>query len=75
VFGFHFLLRMAPWVISSESSTGVSTVFSGDIPAPETPGTVERRVFPRTMAKTGRSGRTGGFPERNGIPIFIRSRG
>jgi hypothetical protein len=71
VFGFHLRLRMAPWATSSESRTGVSTVFSGDIPAPEMPGTVERRVFPRTTAKAGRDGRAGGVPERKGIPISI----
>jgi hypothetical protein len=54
---------------------GVSMVFPGDIPAPETPGTVERRVFPRTIANTGFPGLEGGVPERNGIPISIRSRG
>ena len=75
VFGFHFLLRMSPRVMSSESRTGVRTVFSGDIPAPETPGTVERRVFPSTMANAGFCGLNGGAPERNGIPISIRSRG
>ena len=74
VLGFHLLLRMAPWVMSSESRTGVSTVFSGDIPAPEIPGTVERRVFPRTMEKRGCPGRAGGGAERNTIPISIRSR-
>jgi hypothetical protein len=36
---------------------------------------VERRVFARITAKTGRPGREGGVPERNGIPISIRSRG
>jgi alpha-ribazole phosphatase CobZ len=74
VFGFILRLRMAPWAMSSESRTGVSTVFSGEGPAPETPGTVEMRVFPRTTAKSGRAGRAGGLPERNGIPISIRSR-
>ena len=74
VFGLYRRLRITPWVMSSESRTGVRTVFSGDIPAPDTPGTVERRVFPRMTAKRGRSGRAGRGPERKGIPISIRSR-
>jgi hypothetical protein len=57
--------------MSSESRTGVRTVFAGEGPAPETPGTVERSVFPRTTQKSGRSGRFGGLPERKGIPISI----
>jgi hypothetical protein len=42
VFGRAATLVIAPVVTSSASRTGVSRVFSGEGPAPEIPGTVEK---------------------------------
>jgi hypothetical protein len=47
----------------------VRRVFSGVAPAPETPGTVESMVLPRTRAIIGRCGRTPGSSERNRLDI------
>jgi hypothetical protein len=47
VLGFEGWLWIEPLRTSSESRFGVNKVFFGEGPAPEIPGTVERRVFPR----------------------------
>jgi hypothetical protein len=49
---------------------GVRSVFSGEGPAPDTPGIVDKRVLARIPQKTGRVHENGGFSERN--PITIR---
>jgi hypothetical protein len=69
VSGFTGWLVIAPQVISSASRTGVSRVFSGVAPAPETPGTVDRRVFPRIPQKSGLLKVISGISERN--PMII----
>jgi hypothetical protein len=58
---------ISPRVISSASRIGVSRVLSGVGPAPETPGTVERRVFPRILQKTGSFGERSGTGSAKGI--------
>jgi hypothetical protein len=55
VFGLTGILVMAPFVINSASSTGVSRVFAAVGPAPETPGTVESMVFASIPTKSGLS--------------------
>jgi hypothetical protein len=56
--------------MSSASRIGVSIVFSGVEPAPDTPGTVESRVFPRMAQKSGFLQATSGISERNPIRIY-----
>jgi len=53
VFGVALQLVIVPFIISSASSIGVSSVPFGFGPAPERPGTVERRVFPSIPQKIG----------------------
>jgi len=48
----------------------VSRVFSGVAPAPETPGTVDRSVFPRIPQKNGLLNPISGISERNPIVIY-----
>ena len=62
-------LVIDPWTISSESSTGVISVFSGDGPAPDTPGTVESIVFARILQKIGFLGNIPGFFETKAISL------
>jgi len=62
---------IAPFAISSESRMGVRTVFPGLGPAPDMPGTVERRVLARIMERRGFSGWNGGSGEINCISICI----
>jgi hypothetical protein len=50
------MLVIVPFMISSESRIGVKTVFSGEGPAPDMPGTVDSMVFASIGAKTGLSG-------------------
>jgi hypothetical protein len=57
--------------MSSASSIGVSRVFSGVGPAPETPGTVDSRVLARMPQKTGFVKKSEGFSERNPITINV----
>ena len=57
--------------MSSASSIGVRRVFSGEGPAPDTPGTVDKMVFARRPQKTGLSQENGGFSERNPIVISV----
>jgi len=71
VFGFTEQLVIDPSAISSASSIGVRSVFSGDGPAPETPGTVDTRVLARMPQKTGRMQGNSGFSERNPIAIKV----
>jgi hypothetical protein len=71
VSGLTGWLVIAPHVTSSASSTGVRRVFSGVAPAPETPGTVERRVLPRIPQKMGFLNVISGISDRN--PIVINS--
>jgi hypothetical protein len=67
VFGRNGMLVMRPQAISSESSTGVRRVFSGLGPAPEIPGTTERRVLARMLQKRGLFGEIPGSAVTNGI--------
>jgi hypothetical protein len=60
-----------PVAISSASRTGVRSVFSGLGPAPDTPGTVERRVLARMPQKSGRVKDGEMFPEINAITIRV----
>jgi hypothetical protein len=53
VLGFRGMLEMYPLTMSSASRIGVSSVFSAVGPAPDTPGTVERRVFASMPQKAG----------------------
>jgi hypothetical protein len=75
VLEFAGVLVIAPFVISSASMLGVRSVFSGLGPAPEMPGTVERRVLPRMVAKRGDLNVISGFSERNAIIISSYSYG
>jgi hypothetical protein len=63
VLGLIFRLVIRPVVTSSASRFGVRRVFSGVGPAPEIPGMVETRVFPRITQKAGF------LPERRGAPL------
>jgi hypothetical protein len=67
VFGRNGMLVIRPQAISSESSTGVRRVFSGLGPAPEIPGTTERRVLARMLQKRGFFGEIPGSAVTNGI--------
>ncbi len=69
VSGFTGWLVIAPQVISSASRIGVSSVFSGVAPAPETPGIVDRRVFPRIPQKSGLLNAISGISERKPMVI------
>jgi hypothetical protein len=69
VFGLRGRLVIRPVVTSSASRLGVRRVFSGVGPAPEKPGIVEIRVFPRITQNKGFLQGTQGVPERNGISI------
>jgi hypothetical protein len=71
VLGFRGILEIRPFAISSASRTGVSRVFSAVGPAPEIPGTVERRVFASIPQKTGFEKVISGILERN--TMMIRS--
>jgi hypothetical protein len=71
VLGFRGILEIRPFAISSASRTGVSSVFSGVGPAPEIPGTMERRVFASIPQKTGFEKVISGILERN--TMMIRS--
>jgi hypothetical protein len=71
VLGFSCILEIRPFTISSASRTGVSRVFSAVGPAPEIPGTVERRVFASIPQKTGFEKAISGVFERK--PMVIRS--
>jgi hypothetical protein len=67
VFGKKGMLVIRPQAISSESRTGVRSVFSGLGPAPEMPGTTERRVLARMLQKRGLFGEIPGSAVTNGI--------
>src|SRR5665647_270068 len=69
VSGLTLWLVIAPIIISSASSTGVRSVCSGVAPAPDTPGTVDKRVLPRIPQKRGLLKLISGTSDRN--PIFI----
>ena len=70
VFGLAGILVIAPFVISSASSTGVRRVFSAVGPAPETPGTVESMVLARIPIKSGLSALFKPWGETNSILII-----
>jgi len=61
---------MTPFVMNSASRMGVRRVFSAVGPAPETPGSVDNRVFARIPQNTGFLQGNGGFAERNAIVII-----
>jgi hypothetical protein len=71
VFGRKGMLVMRPQAISSESRTGVRRVFSGLGPAPEIPGTTERRVLARMLQKRGLFGEIPGSVVTNGIDTSL----
>jgi hypothetical protein len=73
VFGLNGMLVIDPYMISSASRTGVSSVFSGVGPAPDMPGTVLKRVFPRMLQKRGAVHVTLGTSETNAIRMCKHS--
>jgi len=76
VSGLAGTLVIAPLAISSASSTGVSSVFSGVGPAPEMPGTTESIVFARMLQNRGFSAARPGSFERNAMDtLFFNNRG
>jgi hypothetical protein len=67
VFGRMGIEVISPLVISSASRIGVRSVLSGAGPAADTPGTVDRRVFPRILQKTGSLVEISGTGSANGM--------
>jgi hypothetical protein len=68
------MLVIDPRIISSESSTGVRSVFSGGGPAPDTPGTVESIVFASILQNIGFFGNITGFFETKAISLWNKIR-
>jgi hypothetical protein len=67
VFGRIGMLVIFPYVTSSASRTGVKSVFSALGPAPDMPGTVERRVLARILQNRGLLAEIPGLEERYAI--------